>query len=81
MDALKKEKNAATQRAAVANFGMMKSERAMELVLWMSVNSKAKKEAAAWLIEHGEHTKPFLSAASKKKTPEGKSAASLLAAL
>lgn len=79
--ALQKGKDAATQPNAVRTFGLMRSERAMQLLLWMATTSKAKQEASDWFVAHPNETRAFLEQASKKKNAEGKSALALLAGM
>jgi hypothetical protein len=56
----KKVKDVDYLRAAIEQFGRIRSVKALTFILELSAASKAKKEALAWLVEHAERARPFL---------------------
>ncbi len=68
-----------SQRNYLQSFGLMKSDRARELMLWFATHSKVKKDAVAWFLDHAEETRELLEKQSEGSSPESKSAKAILA--
>ncbi|MCA9672443.1 MAG: hypothetical protein KC503_42910 [Myxococcales bacterium] len=76
--ALKRGKDRLMDAASVRTFGLMRSERALQLLLWMTVQSKAKAEAKDWFVANRDHSQTFLERMSATAEPTAKSASALL---